>query len=136
TLETYVAKGRIAEVISPTSFALEIDGQKPETFLAADDKIVREVILNLKKGQRVAVVATTDGRQRAIALEVSTDEGAVHPLWRDDITVRVTTETLEFKNGVDEVVHKYLLYNGPVKPSLLGMPGHESVSPALIERYV
>ena len=136
TLETYVAKGRVAEVSSSTSFVLEMDGQKPETFFAADDRSVREVIFSLKKGQPIAVVATTDGRQRAIALEVSTDAANIHPLWHDDITVRVTTEPLEFKKAGDEVVHKYLLYNGPVKPSLLGMPGHESVSPALIERYV
>ena len=78
-------------------------------------------------------MATTDGHGRAIALELA-DYESTQPLWRDDITVRVTTEPIELKAGV-EVVHKYLLYNGPMKPSLLGMPGHESVDAAVLDRY-
>ena len=40
------------------------------------------------------------------------------PLWEDDVTVRVSTEPIELKPG-EPVVHKYLLYNGPVKVMLL-----------------
>ena len=43
----------------------------------------------------------------------------MHPLWEDDVTVRVTTDAVELKPG-GKVTHRYLLYNGPVKPSLLG----------------
>ena len=140
TLETYVAKGRVSELRDDrTSFVLEIEGQEPETFEVGKDESVRADIRGLAKGQRIAVVATKDGRYRdgryrAIALEIATDDTKIHPLWRDDITVRVTTEPIELKKT--EVVHKYLLYHGPVKPSLLGMPGHKSVEPAVIERYV
>ncbi len=49
------------------------------------------------------------------------------PSVADDITVRVTTEAIELRPG-SEVVHKYLLYNGPVKPSLLGDAGRRTAS--------
>ena len=47
--------------------------------------------------------------------EIATDffpEDSLPALWVDDITVRVSTEPVELK-GDEEVVHKYLLYNGP-----------------------
>ncbi len=52
----------------------------------------------------------------------------------DDITTRVNAE-VELKAGAP-VVHKYLLYHGPVKVRLLGqLAGEKEVDPDLIERY-
>src|SRR5260370_1145608 len=52
----------------------------------------------------------------------------------DDITARVNAE-VKLKPGMP-VVHKYLLYNGPVKVRLLGqLAGDKVVPPELIERY-
>jgi YidC/Oxa1 family membrane protein insertase len=52
-----------------------------------------------------------------------------------DITVRVVSEPLDLKPGVP-VVHKYLLYNGPVKVRLLGqLTGKKQVPAALVDRY-
>lgn len=46
--------------------------------------------------------------------------GRGHPdrPWLDDVTVRVVSEPVSLKPG-ERIVHKYLLYNGPVKVSLL-----------------
>lgn len=66
-----------------------------------------------------------------------TVEGKPHPEqpFLDDITVRLVSEPIELKPG-KPVVHKYLLYNGPVKVSLLGqLGGDKAVAPALVERY-
>lgn len=53
----------------------------------------------------------------------------------DDITVRVTSKAIDVKPG-ERVVHKYLLYNGPVKVRLLSqLEKGKPVSPALIHRY-
>jgi YidC/Oxa1 family membrane protein insertase len=138
TLETFVVKGRFKGASEKrTTFVVETDDQKEQTFFAGDDPAVVERLQRLQKGERIAVVATSlpkaDGRDRDLALELA-DEASTQPLWRDDITVRVTTEPIELRG--DEVVHKYLLYNGPIKPALLGMPGHDTVPPAVVDRYV
>jgi YidC/Oxa1 family membrane protein insertase len=55
----------------------------------------------------------------------------------EDITVRVVSNKLftEAKPS-NRVVHKFLLYNGPVKVSLLGQfTGEKAVNPDLVERY-
>src|SRR5262245_23213209 len=55
----------------------------------------------------------------------------------DDVTVRAVTMPIDLKPG-ESVVHKYLLYNGPVKVKLLGdvAVGRRPVSPELINRYI
>jgi YidC/Oxa1 family membrane protein insertase len=53
----------------------------------------------------------------------------------DDINVRVVSEAIELKPGVP-VVHKYVLYNGPVKVRLLGhLEGAMKVDPNLVNYY-
>ncbi len=54
----------------------------------------------------------------------------------DDITVRVVSNVFkELKPGT-RVLHKYLLYNGPVKVSLLDQfTGDKAVAPELVNRY-
>jgi YidC/Oxa1 family membrane protein insertase len=53
----------------------------------------------------------------------------------NDITVRMVSKPMELPaNG--EVVHKYLLYHGPVKVRLLGqLEGDKAVDPSLVQRY-
>jgi YidC/Oxa1 family membrane protein insertase len=66
-----------------------------------------------------------------------TDEHIENPEKRylDDITVRLVSEPFDLKPGVP-VVHKYLLYNGPVKVRLLGhLDGAKAVPVELVERY-
>lgn len=64
------------------------------------------------------------------------DAEGTHALWEDDITVRLTTEPVTLAPG-KRVTHRYLVYNGPVKPSLLGqLRGERQVDRQLIDRYV
>jgi YidC/Oxa1 family membrane protein insertase len=52
-----------------------------------------------------------------------------------DITMRVVSVPLDLKPGA-KVVHKYLLYNGPVKVHLLGeLEGDKAVAPDLVRLY-
>jgi YidC/Oxa1 family membrane protein insertase len=55
----------------------------------------------------------------------------------DDISVQISTVPVELKPGA-KIVHKYLLYNGPVKVRLLGDAGKEGkpISADLLERYL
>lgn len=53
----------------------------------------------------------------------------------DDMTARAVSESIELAPGAP-VVHKYLLYNGPLKVRLLGhLAGVKAVAPELIDRY-
>lgn len=61
--------------------------------------------------------------------------GRVERPHRDDISVRGVSVPIELKAG-DKVVHKYLLYNGPVKVDLLSQfSGDEGVDSDLVKRY-
>ena len=54
----------------------------------------------------------------------------------DDITVRMVSEPIELTPD-RPVVHKYLLYNGPVKVRLLGnLEGSAAVPPEIVSRYM
>jgi YidC/Oxa1 family membrane protein insertase len=56
-------------------------------------------------------------------------------LYREDIAVRGASVPIELKPG-EKVVHKYLLYNGPVKVALLGQfTGDKAVDGDLVARY-
>src|SRR5205823_5323606 len=96
---------------------------------------------DFRPGSRVAVVYHTesyDEKAQAYPHVVTDilDPEASQPLWTDDITVRLSTEPADLKPG-DEVVHKYLLYQGPVKVSLLGqMSGEAEVNQDLVNRYL
>lgn len=72
----------------------------------------------------------------ALDIRVGPDAESTHAMWEDDITVRVTTRAIDLKPD-ETVTHEYLLYNGPVKPSLLGhLTGEAKVAPALVRHYV
>jgi YidC/Oxa1 family membrane protein insertase len=138
TLETAVVKGTVKKIdSSKNSFDLVLADRSEQTFVVSPDfpeaffwfkEAVRE-------GARVAITFYTDGYLRQVAIHAG-NEAQTQPLWVDDVTVRVTTEGVELKPG-EAVTHKYLLYNGPVKPMLLGkMTGVEAVPPELVNRYV
>jgi len=85
-----------------------------------------------------------DGTQVVVSYERSHDDqlvvtdlrkGESFRPYTEDITVRVVSKTLELKPG-EKVAHKYLVYNGPVKVSLLGQfTGDKAVDPTLVVRY-
>jgi YidC/Oxa1 family membrane protein insertase len=142
TLETAVFKGRLKASRRDNHMVLvSDDGRFEETIFVPAD--MREVVRDLEPGEMVAVVYRLDSYDpRAkdsakVALSVRTGSAAeaTQPLWEDDITVRVATEPIELKPG-DKVTHRYLLYHGPVKPSLLAyLRGDRAVNPQLVDRY-
>ncbi|MGL4553898.1 MAG: YidC/Oxa1 family membrane protein insertase, partial [Gemmataceae bacterium] len=72
----------------------------------------------------------------ALDVRVGKEAEATHAMWEDDITVRVNTRPIDLEPG-KSVTHRYLLYNGPVKPSLLKhLGGDRKVDPALLSLYV
>lgn len=144
TLETTLTKGTVVSTAEDGSrFVLKPLGNEPErTFY-----MPRRRRALFRKGARLAVLHHTasaperDGDYPEIAT-ASYGENDVPALWVDDITVRVSTEPVELK-GDAPVVHKYLLYNGPVKVSQLfpppGLPAKPlargGVPPDLFGRY-
>jgi YidC/Oxa1 family membrane protein insertase len=146
TLEAALTHGVVTSVAEDGSrFDLKTAGGSEETFyLSPDDPLHAHALV---KGAHIAVLHHTApfNAQTNEYPEVADQffpEDAVPALWVDDITVRVATEPVELK-GDEEIVHKYLLYNGPVKVSqLTGPPGltekpleQGGVDPALVNRY-
>jgi YidC/Oxa1 family membrane protein insertase len=138
TLEITTVKGTI-RTIAPDmkSFVLTVAGQPDETIYLPDPSITKEVVFGL--GQQVGVLYRTDSQGRAAATRLLPAK-ETQPVFENDITVRVATEPINLKDATDEqhaVVHKYLLYNGPMKPMLLGhMKDAGTVSDELVDRYV
>ncbi len=110
--------------------------------IPASGKILRYVGVGVQYFASVLVVddQQPDGRQTFLDYARATPApGAVAPEGRAnllDITTRAVTEELP----VDETTtHQYLLYQGPIKVSLLGQlenkDGSPAVSEALVERY-
>jgi YidC/Oxa1 family membrane protein insertase len=87
----------------------------------------------------VMVVDNEQEHQDFLEWARPTVEGTPDPKkpYLDDITTRVVTQETALKPG-DELVHKYLLYNGPVKVSLLGDGGNgqRAVAPEILDRYI
>jgi YidC/Oxa1 family membrane protein insertase len=143
TLENALTKGRLKS-ISPEkdSLVLSLGERGDETFYVPPKSEARTKIdLTLvREGQPVAVVygsdgVTEDGKLRAVATDIM-PQALAQPMFIDDITVRVSTEAVDLKPGI-EVVHKYVLYNGPVKPMLLGqLTGDAAVPPEVVNRYL
>jgi YidC/Oxa1 family membrane protein insertase len=149
TLETTLSKGTVISTAEDgSSFVLKPSGNEPErTFYMAPGSRVGL----LPKGRRIAVLHHTastperNGEYPEIIRDINDiytrEEDAPPALWVDDFTVRVSTEPVELKG--EEVVHKYLLYNGPVKVSQLfpppGLPSKPfelgGVQPELLGRY-
>jgi YidC/Oxa1 family membrane protein insertase len=143
TLETALTKGKLKSIsANKDSIVLTINERGEQTFfvppnsrtrLQLEEKLVQE-------GNLIAVEHSTDGvmedgKLRAVATDILPQQLA-QPVFVDDITVRVATEPIDLKPGM-EVVHKYVLYHGPVKAMLLGqLTGAGAVPPDVVERYV
>jgi YidC/Oxa1 family membrane protein insertase len=142
TLETAVVKG-VVQTIDTRHNTFELvraDNNKIEKFRIREDEKAELFGEGLHEGMKTAVVYTTGGyegeKDYPEYAHKLLDEAQTQPLWEDDVTVRVATEPIELKPG-GEVVHKYLLYNGPVKTMLLSqMGGVEAVRPELVNHYL
>jgi YidC/Oxa1 family membrane protein insertase len=144
TLETALARGKVkgGNVRAPDRLTIQSeDGKHQETIFIPEN--LRDELFGLKEGTPVSVIyrpltwneQTKQTYKVAVSLHVGDRAGEVHAILEDDITVRVTTDAIELKPG-SKVSHHYLLYHGPVKPSLLGqLTGEKAVAPELVERY-
>jgi YidC/Oxa1 family membrane protein insertase len=83
----------------------------------------------------VAVNYTYDEFDQMLATKIL-GPGELNRLYFDDITVRLTTRELDLTPG-KPIVHRYLLYNGPVKVRLLAdaKKDAEAVPAELVKRY-
>jgi YidC/Oxa1 family membrane protein insertase len=141
TLEAAVVKGTVLSVNPAAStFALKPSEERDEpiTFHVLPGNWDAGKFSGLQEGSRVAVVyhaASYNARAGVyprIADRVENEE-TTHALWENDITVRASTEPIEVKAG-QEVVQRFVLYNGPVKVSQLY--DGEAVPPAVVDRYI
>jgi YidC/Oxa1 family membrane protein insertase len=140
TIESAWVKGRVLD-IDPNGKFFELDTtpdpsffggrHKKETLrvvLAPDVKIPDGVV----KGTVVYVNYFYDGYDNQVQATEILPPSEQNRLYFDDITVRLTTKVMNLEPG-KPVVHKYLLYNGPVKVRLLADSG--DVAQDLVERY-
>ena len=151
TLETGVLRGRVKQdsLDKDDRVILMSDDGKPDQ-TAYMPKATQEnlelygQLAKLKSGMPVALIyhhaGYDDSRKKAPRvidqIRLGAAAEATHSLWEDDITVRVSTKDISLAPGA-EVTHKYLLYHGPVKPSLLGqLRGPRAVDDAVVTRYV
>jgi len=136
TLETTLVRGQIKS-LAPAQGTFVVttgDATNPELTFHVDWRRFEPRWEELKAGFNVAVTYVTDSHMHYVPIDIA-PMLSEQPVWVDDVTVRVSTDTVEFKDN-EPVVHRYLLYNGPVKPSLLGyMPASDRPSQELIDRY-
>ena len=151
TLETGVLRGRVKPGTLERDDRVVLvsdDGKTEQTAYmpkeTAENRELHGRRASLEAGVPVAVIyhhAAYDDRlkqaPRVITqIRVGAEAEATHSLWEDDITVRVSTKEIGLAPGAEET-HKYLLYHGPVKPSLLGqLRGQREVDDAVVSRYV
>lgn len=144
TLETAVARGRVKTAVKPGDDRIVIVSDDPKVpdatiYLPAD---MRDQEL-LPGPSPVAVIYRSMSYDPVlreyprVAVAVRTGDAAqgTHAQWEDDITMRVNTDVVELEPGQAES-HSYVLYHGPVKPSLLKyLKGDRQVDAGLIDRY-
>lgn len=134
TLERGVMRGTIKSYAPDLSSLVLHHGNQDVTFQIPDPAL-RLYLGERPTDVRASVTYHTDRHGKEIAEQV-TPEFMTQPLWVDDVNVRLTSETLDLE--VEKTVtHRYLLYNGPVKVSLLSqMTGDRAVPPEVVARYL
>jgi YidC/Oxa1 family membrane protein insertase len=146
TLERAVFHGRLAAKPQGDFDRIRVtstDGRITHTFFIREEdrQRVREA---LEEPGPVAVIYRFLGYdpelkaapKLAVDVRVGSDAEGTHALWEDDILLRVTTKPVDLEPG-STLSHRYLLYNGPVKPRLLAyLRGDAKVDPELVSLYV
>lgn len=140
TLEVTFAKGDIVRIDQKNkSILLRTNEGKDETFWFDSNEQFDKMQNQLSPIRKVAVfyrhVSTVDKKPRYVVVDIR-NESKAQPLFENDITVRLTSKQFNLVVG-KPVTHKYLLYNGPVKSSLLDdFSGNASVRPDQVARYI
>ncbi|MFQ3593563.1 MAG: membrane protein insertase YidC [Gemmataceae bacterium] len=146
TLERAVFHGQLVSRPSGNFDRFQViskDGRSTQTFFVREEdrERFRE---EMDKPGPVAVVYRFLGYDPELkaaprlALDLRVGDAALgtHALWEDDIVLRVNTKPVDLEPG-SSLTHRYLLYNGPVKPKLLAyLRGENKVDPELVSLYV
>ena len=147
TLERAVFHGRLVAKPQGNFDRFQVvsnDGKTTHTFFVRNEEERERFREEFDKPGPVAVVYRFLGYDPELkaaprlALDVRVGEEAqgTHALWEDDILLRVTSKPVDLEPGAS-LKHRYLLYNGPVKPKLLAyLRGEDKVDPALVSLYV
>ena len=128
TLESTQIKGRLLRIPDKKHIILETGRDQIDFTILPR---VEESLGKLKEGTPVVVSYYQLRGQRYATLIRAGQE--LQP-FTDDITVRVISEPFELTPN-QPVVHKFLLYHGPVKVNLLSQLGDKSPPAKLVERY-
>lgn len=144
TLETGVIHGRIKGGSGNITDRIVLTDGKRETTIYLPPHLQRPSGASpWPEGTAIAVIFRTlsydeelkAAPKLAVDIRTGSDAEATHGVWYDDLTVRVNTEAVALRPG-ETAAHKYLLYHGPVKPSLLGgLRGEEAVDRQLVDHY-
>lgn len=138
TLESAFAKGSLSR-IDPINrnINVRVDG-KDEVFWFDNRESFEKFESQFGLGRQLAVYyrhqATPDKKPMYVVIDVRKETQA-QPLFENDITVRLTSKQFNIVAG-KPVTHKYMLYNGPVKTSLLSDFSDDAiVSADQVSRY-
>ncbi len=137
TVETAAVKGTLRSISEDGSTFILNVGDKYDLTFRVENRSLRNTLRLAPAGAPLGVIHRTDRQERSVA--VALEAGSkTQPLFENDITVRVATVPINLKNATEEkpVVHRYLLYNGPMKPKLLAhVKGNDAVADEVVERY-
>jgi YidC/Oxa1 family membrane protein insertase len=138
-------EGKLVHVVDDELVRAEMEGRATQTYTVVKGARVtidgkKRSLDDLQVGMRIRVTTEKADRTKASLIEALVEDkdfGELTPTqpFLDDITVRVISTPIKLEpNG--SVVHKYLLYNGPIKVRLLGQfRGDKAVDPVLVTRY-
>jgi YidC/Oxa1 family membrane protein insertase len=139
-LESAYVRGKIKSIGGDRkSFVLHAEDNHDFTFhLDAHSPDVK--FADAAVGDLVVVVYEVDGFDRLVMTAFYAPDEASRLLAQtwiyDDISVHLVSEAFDVGAAGAPVVHKYLLYNGPMKVRQLGqLMGNKAVSPELVNRY-
>src|SRR5262249_28848956 len=117
TLESWHVRGTVKGSPKDGKLTIQVKDSGDQTFSLTDAARTDLGLKGLSSGEDVTVWVTPNSHDQLVATEVQRTDDVKRILY-DDITVRMTTEPIELAADGQPVVHKYLLYNGPVKVRL------------------
>lgn len=138
TVDVALFRGYFGKLEGNTLRVLD-ENRSPQTFVLAPRDALRAQAEGFQTGQKIAFRYIWEpdydpGAFRYVVVDFH-DSDQSHPLFSDDVVMRVTTNSVDLKPG-DAVSHRFVLYNGPAKPSQIQYArGQHKVPPTLLDWY-
>jgi YidC/Oxa1 family membrane protein insertase len=131
TLESVETQGTLTNVTATHAMIADAGSLRPYLLLPRVKKHIDDAGLKIDTPVVISYYELADGRRVATWIR----RGREPRSYYDDITVRVNSEPFNVAPE-RKFAHRFLLYHGPVKTSLLGQfGGDKAVAPELVERY-